>query len=417
MQAVILAAGCSSRFKPISDNKHKGLTEVLGKTIIEHTVTELENLGIENIIIVQSPNQNFEKKTDIDAEFIIQDEPKGMGHALIQAQPLLNEKFLVLNPYHATASSIINDLIKKTEDEESEIGFVSRETDRPEDYGILTVKDGKAVGVTEKPAPKDAASKYRVVGIYLLSPKFFNYLDVVEEWEYQFEDALNRQASEKPASIVFIDEDTISIKYPWNLFDFVKAIFKDKDRKISENASVADSAEIKGKVIIDEDAEIHENAVIKGPVYIGKNAIVGDHALIREYTLLEENTTAGANTEIKNSVMQPNSSIHSGFIGDSIIGNNTHIGAETVVANRKFREDGERPEIKSCLIGKNRVENSKKTFLGAFIGDNVDIGVNVSIMPGVQIGSDAKIGPGTLVRENVENEEIVYVKQEQERKK
>jgi bifunctional UDP-N-acetylglucosamine pyrophosphorylase/glucosamine-1-phosphate N-acetyltransferase len=54
--------------------------------------------------------------------------------------------------------------------------------------------------------------------------------------------------------------------------------------------------------------------------------------------------------------------------------------------------------------------------MGAVIGENVDIGVNVSLMPGVQIGSDAKIGPGTVVHENVEHGETVFVKQEQIRK-
>jgi N-acetylglucosamine-1-phosphate uridyltransferase (contains nucleotidyltransferase and I-patch acetyltransferase domains) len=54
--------------------------------------------------------------------------------------------------------------------------------------------------------------------------------------------------------------------------------------------------------------------------------------------------------------------------------------------------------------------------MGAIIGDNVDIGVNVSLMPGVQIGSDAKIGPGTVIHENVKQGETVYVDQEQVKK-
>ena len=416
MKAVILAAGSSSRFQPLSDNRHKGLTEVLGRPIIEHTIEELERLGIEDVIVVQGPDRKFENDIDSDADFVVQDEPRGMGHALRQAQHLLDEKFLVLNPYHATSSHIVEELIEKSRKEGSDLGFVSRETDRPEDYGILDIENGKATGVTEKPEPDEAPSNHRIVGMYLLDPEFFDHLDEVEEWEYQFEDALDRQASKNPGTVIFIEEETVSIKYPWNLFEFVEELMEDRGENISSEASIADSATISGDVIIEEGAKIYENATINGPAYIGKNATVGNNTLIRDHTALEREVTVGANTEIKNSVFLPNSSIHSEYFGDSIVGHDTKIGAGTITANRRFREDGERPTIESDLLEKDYSQESGRSFLGAFIGDNVDIGVNVSIMPGVQIGSDSRIGPGTIVRENVDHGETVYVEQKQVKK-
>jgi bifunctional UDP-N-acetylglucosamine pyrophosphorylase/glucosamine-1-phosphate N-acetyltransferase len=417
MKAVILAAGQSSRFKPLSDKRHKGLTEVLGKPIIEHTIEELERLGINESIVVQGPDRKFEEEMGVDAEFVVQEEPQGMGHALRQAEHLLDEKFLVLNPYHAPSSHIIEDLIEKASEESSELGFVSRETDRPEDYGILHLEDGKAVGVTEKPDPGEEPSNQRIVGIYLLSPDFFDHLDQIDRWEYQFEDALHRQASENPGTVVFIDEKTVSIKYPWNLFEFVEELLRERGENISEKAEVAESAEIKGDVIVEDGAKIYENAVVKGPAYIGENVTIGNNTLVRDHVALERNVSIGANTEIKSSVFQPNSSIHSEYFGDSIVGRNTKIGAGTITANRKFREGDERPEVDSDLIGKDYSKNTGRTFMGAVIGDNVDIGVNVSLMPGVQIGSDARVGPGTVVHENVENGETIYVDQKQVRKK
>ena len=416
MKAVILAAGSSSRFQPLSNNRHKGLTEVLGKPIIEHTVEELENLGIDDVVIVQGPERKFEENIESDADFVVQNEPKGMGHALRQAQHLLGEKFLVLNPYHATSSHIIEDLIRKSDEEDSEVGFVSRETERPEDYGILELEDGKATGVMEKPEPEEAPSNHRIVGMYLLGPEFFDHLDAVEEWEYQFEDALDRQASKNPGTVVFIDEETVSIKYPWNLFEFVEAMMEDRRENISADADIAESAVISGDVIVEDGATIYENATVKGPAYIGEDVVVGNNTLIRDHTALERGVTVGANTEIKNSVFLPDSSIHSEYFGDSIVGHDTKIGAGTITANRKFRKDGERPEIESNLMEKDYSQESGRTFLGAIIGDNVDIGVNVSIMPGVQIGADARIGPGTVVEKNVEHGETLYVEQEQVKK-
>ena len=418
MKAVILAAGQSSRFKPLSDKRHKGLTELLGRPIIEHTINELREAGVDEVIVVQGPGKEIESALEDAADkYVVQEEPKGMGHALKQAKDHLDDKFLVLTPYRARAHQFLQPMIEKTGEDDSDIVFVSTPTETPEKYGILDIdEDGFANDIVEKPDPEEAPSNMKVVGMYLLSDKIFDQMDEVEEWEYQFEDALSKQMSEKPASVLKIDQETNSIKYPWDVFSITRELMENKGQTISDDAEIADSAEIKGNVIVEEGATIYEKAIVKGPVYIGKNAVVGNNSLIRDHTIIEKNCTIGANSEVKNSVFQPGSSIHSGFVGDSIVGRNTHIGAETVVANRGFHRDGERPEIESDLIGKDYFKNTGRTYMGAVIGENVDIGVNVSIMPGIQIGSDSRIGPGTVVKENVKNGETVYVKQEQVRK-
>lgn len=417
MKAVILAAGQSSRFKPVSDNRHKGLVQVLGKPIIEHTIEELREAGVDEVIVVQSPNEEIKDALGDKADhYTVQEEPKGMGNALRQAEHLLDDKFLVLTPYRANAKKFFQPMIEKAENEDSDIVFVSTPTEEPGKYGILDIEDGKATDMVEKPEPEEAPSNQKVVGMYLLSESFFDYLDEVEEWEYQYEDALSLQMEDQPASILQIEEETNSIKYPWDLFSVADELMSEMDRNISEEADIADSAQIKGDVVIKEGTTVYENAVIKGPAYIGEDAVVGNNALIRDHTVIEDNATVGTNSEVKNSIFQPGSSLHSGFIGDSIIGRNSKIGAETVTANRNFRQKGDRPSIESDLIGKDYSKDTGRSFLGAIIGDNADIGVNVSLMPGVQIGSNGKVGPGTVVHENVENDETIYVDQEQVRK-
>jgi len=417
MKAVILAAGQSSRFKPISDKRHKGLTEVLGKPIIQHTIEELRDAGVDEIIVVQGPDREIEDQIDSADYFVVQESPEGMGHALRQAKDLLEGHFLVLTPYRANAAQFFEPMIEKAEEEESELVFVSTPTEEPEKYGILELdEDGRAVDMIEKPEPEKAPSNQKVVGMYLLHDSFFDYLDEVETWEYQYEDALSLQMSDRPASVLRIEEETNSIKYPWDLFYVVEELMSEKERNISEKVDIADSAEIKGNVIIEDGAKVYENAVIKGPAYIGENTVVGNNALVRDHVSLEKNSSIGTNSEVKKTVFQPESSLHSGYIGDSIVGRNTKIGAETVTANRNFRKNDERPEIESDLIGKDYKKGTGRTFMGAVIGENVDIGVNVSIMPGVQISSNARIGPGTIVSENVEKGEAVYVEQEQIRK-
>lgn len=417
MKAVILAAGASSRFKPISDNQHKALTKVLGKPIIEHTIEELRKSGIDEIIIVQGPKKEIEKSTDKADKYVIQEEPKGMGNALKQAKHLLNdEKFLVVTPYRSKASKFFKPMIETAEKEKAETVFVSTETEKPEKYGILELNENKATDIIEKPDPSQAPSNKRVIGMYLLSSSFFNYLEEIETWENQYEEALSNQMKDTPASVLEIDETANSIKYPWDIFSITEELFDKREKKISDAAEIAESAEIKGKVIMEEGAEVLENAVIKGPAYIGKNVLVGNNALVRENSCLEENVTVGANSEIKNSVLQPESSIHSGFIGDSVIGENTNLGAGTVTANTLFKDrNNDVKSIESKLIAKNYKKDSERNYLGCFIGDDVQIGVNVSIMPGVQIGSGAKIEPGAVIKQNVEKNQTVRLKQEIER--
>ncbi|MFB6115657.1 MAG: NDP-sugar synthase, partial [Candidatus Nanohalobium sp.] len=126
MKAVILAAGQSSRFKPLSDNRHKGLTQVLGKPIIEHTIEELRNAGVDEVIVVQGPDAEIEEEIgDKVDHYVIQEEPEGMGHALRQAEGLLDDKFLVLTPYRANAAQFFEPMIERAEEEESDIVFVS----------------------------------------------------------------------------------------------------------------------------------------------------------------------------------------------------------------------------------------------------------------------------------------------------
>lgn len=418
MKAVILAAGQSSRFKPVSDNRHKGLTQVLGKPIIEHTIQELRDAGVDEVIVVQGPEKEIENKIGKTADkYVVQENPNGMGNALKQAEDLLEGKFLVLTPYRANAAQFFKPMMEKSEEENTNTVFVSTSTENPGKYGILDIENGKAVDMVEKPDSESAPSDQKVVGMYLLDTDLFDYLDEVKEWEYQYEDALSLQMQDQPASVLQIDDKTNSIKHPWDLFSVVEELMKDINQDISENAEIADSAEINGDVVIKDGATVYENAVIKGPAYIGENAVIGNNAFIRDHSVIESDVTIGANAEVKNSIFQPDSSVHSGFIGDSIIGRNTKIGAGIVTANREFRENGERPEIKSDLIRKDYEMNTGRTYLGAVIGDNVDIGVNVSLMPGVQIGSDAKVGPGTVVHENIDNNSTVYVKQTQVEKK
>ncbi|MCD6381616.1 MAG: NTP transferase domain-containing protein [Candidatus Aenigmarchaeota archaeon] len=409
MQAVILAAGASSRFWPLND-MHKSLVRITGKPIIQHTIENLIKAGIDQIIVVQGSERDVEKIIgnkigDARINYVIQKEPLGMGNALYQAKELLEEQFFVLNPEHFFTHELIEDLLNRQVDGGSPVVLLGKKTDMPWLYGILKLDGDRAVDLVEKPTQGEEPSNIKVAGIYLLPKEFFEYYDRVEKHMYDYEDALKLYMKEKDVRVIITDRDLPTLKYPWHILDITRLkLLEIKGREIDESVEISDSAVIKGPVHIGKNTKIMNHAVIKGPVWIGDNCIIGDHALIRDYTDIENNCIVGAHSEIARSVLQEGVHIHSGFVGDSVIGKNTRIGAGIVTANVRL----DRNYIK--VVVKNKGVDTKVKSLGTIVGSDVRIGINVSIMPGILIGRDSIIGPHTIVRENVPDNTLFYSK-------
>lgn len=156
-----------------------------------------------------------------------------------------------------------------------------------------------------------------------------------------------------------------------------------------------------GKHIFDS-ARILEFSVIEEPCYIGNGVTVGPLAYIRPYSIIGDNCYVGAFSQVKASIVLDKTNIpHLNYVGNSIIGKNCNIGAGTKTANLRFDEKN----VKISYNGK-RIDSGRKK-LGAIIGDNVKIGINVSLMPGVKIGSGCYIGAGVIVDRDLE-ENIFY---------
>ncbi|MDY6770838.1 MAG: bifunctional sugar-1-phosphate nucleotidylyltransferase/acetyltransferase [Candidatus Nanohaloarchaea archaeon] len=419
MQAVILAAGASSRFWPLSADRHKCLCRVAGRTLIGHTIASLEEAGLDEVIVVQSPAEDVEQELDdgfdLDVSYVVQEEPRGMAHALRQAEELLDERFFVLTPYRKNTGSFIREMVAKQE-EGADAVLIARETETPWKYGVLETDDDRAASIVEKPAKGEEPSDQRVVGMYLLETGFFDYLDRVEEHEYQYEDALDIYMDERDVGVVFTEQDTASIKYPWDLFGVVRDVFDDMERSVSPEADVAESATLDGTVVVEDGATIYENAVIRGPCYVGEDCVVGNNAVVRAYTDLERGVVVGANSEVRGSVIQQDSHTHQAFVGDSLIGRDVRIGAGTVFANRNVRSEDGRDNVTVHVQLKEEDMDTGRDRLGGIVGDGVDIGTQANIMPGVEIGPDSFVGPSTMVRNNVDAGQTVYTKLENVRR-
>lgn len=416
MQAVILAAGESSRFWPLNA-RHKSLVKIMGKPLIWYTIESLRLAGIHDFVIVQGPGKEVENMLGRfpwaeKATYVVQESPQGMGNALLQGKPHLQDRFLVVNAERIDAGEQAKLLLEKQQASKADMVLLATQTAEPWLFGILDVEGDQAVSLVEKPEQGKEPSDMRVVGTYLLSARFLEYYERIPEHQYAYEEALALCMKDRNVCFVATMEKIPSLKYPWNILEVQKALM-DKFLKpfVASSAQIAKSAIVEGDVHIGENTRIFENAVIRGPCYIGDNCVIGNNALVREYVNLEHSVMIGANAEVTRSLFQEDVHTHSGYFGDSIFGKGCRIGTGTITANVRL----DREEVKTFVKGE--IINTGLLSFGVVMGEYVHTGVSTSFMPGVLVGSRSAIGPNSVVFENIENDAIFYTKFEKVVKK
>jgi len=380
----------------------------MGKPIIGHTIDGLLRAGIEEIIVVEDSKKQIEEQLKKypkykDIKYAVQTEALGMGDALLAVKDLLSDKFLVISPERIDCEEIVKQMLLKSGEKNTKTILAASKTDSPSLFGMMKLDGDKILGIVEKPEKGKEPSDIKVVGIYLLEKKLFDYYQKVKKHQYDFEETLSLYMKESDARMMLLDSEGPSLKYPWQLFDMQKYLFeKYLKAEIDPSVKIGKNINIEGKVFIGKGVKLFENAVIKGPAYIGDGTVIGNGSIVRENANIESNSLIGALAEIARSNFQENVHVHSGYFGDSVFGKNTKVGAGTVTANIRV----DRGEIFSTVNGV-KVNTGKKS-LGCFVGENTKIGVNCSLMPGIFIGSNCLIGPKTLVSENIENNTKYY---------
>jgi bifunctional UDP-N-acetylglucosamine pyrophosphorylase/glucosamine-1-phosphate N-acetyltransferase len=418
MQAIILAAGESSRFWPLNKS-HKSQIKVLGKSLIYWTIKGLSESGIKDIVVVSKPNSSLEKelageKFDAKISYVIQEKPLGTGNAVFQAKDFIKEPFFIFWPYKVTAKEIAKKILDKYNSENSQVILIGTKTNTPWDYGILKFEGEKVIEISENPKPGQEPSNIKVLGSYFLHPDFFEYYQKIKKHHPEdFVDALNLYIKDKKANFILLEKEPPSLKYPWELLGILKIMTNSEEFKhfVSPNAKIGKNVVINGNVYIGDNVIIGENTVIYGPCFIGRNSKIGANNVFRGPVNLENDIVTAAFTEIKNCLIQEGTHFHSGYFGDSIIGKNCRFGAGFVTANRRI----DRGNIKSKV--KDKKIDTGLTYFGTVVGNNSCFGIQSGTMPGVFIGSDCRVGPGTLVFENIEDGATLFTNFKFQKKK
>ena len=181
-------------------------------------------------------------------------------------------------------------------------------------------------------------------------------------------------------------------EYPWEALAKIKEYIleigpqlpKDEYEEVSENVWIA------------KDAVIYPNNYIGSPCIIGHKTEVRPGAFVRGSALVGDNCVVGNSTELKNVILFDNVQVpHYNYVGDSILGYKSHMGAGSITSNVKSDK-----LLVVVKCGVEKIETGLKK-IGAMLGDRVEVGCNSVLNPGTVIGRDSNIYPTSCVRGTV----------------
>jgi len=396
MQALVLAAGRSKRFWPLSD---KNFLQFGGKFLIERQIEILRKAGVRKFIIVGGCH-NIVKLRETFPRFEIIEQKNlnmGMSGAILAARNFLNQPTLITSTNDVFSTSIVRKVIAA---KNCDGVVLAQEVKQYFPGGYLkTSNENKIVSVVEKPQPGNEPSNLvNIVCHFFHDPQ--KLITALQKTSNKKDDGYERALSDlfKKQKFIVVKNPNMwqAVKFPWHALDLSTIFLKTIKRKISPQAKISKRAVISGAVVIEAGVNIFDFAVINGPAFIGRNSIVGTHSLVRN-SIIGVNSVIGSGSEVARSILMENVWLHRNYIGDSILAENVSLGSGVVLANLRL----DSKEVKSVLDKKN-IKTQRNKF-GCVIGANTRIGVNTSIMPGVLIGDSSFIGSGMVVEKNLKS--------------
>lgn len=417
---IILAGGASSRMWPL---REKSLLHFGTEPLLVSQLQRYQALGFQEAIIVAN-NDNYADILELASRIklmkigvVIQAEAKGMGDALLQTEPLLAGRFnvpvYVTQVHDVVDDQLHEDMLKAYHTDPGATYIAGYELEEYFPGGYLIVDaSGRISGMVEKPgADKRPSNLVNIVahihsnaGSLVEAIKAEYARDIPSDDHY--ERAMDVLMKTQVYRVVPYRGVWSALKYPWHVLDVMNYFLsKISGQIVAESVFIAKTASLVGDVFIGEKAKIFPGAAVVGPAYIGAGTIVGNNALVRNSMVLNH-CEVGFTTEVARSYVADNCAMHACRVLDSIFAAGVNFSAGCTTANLRI----DRGNVPSVVKGQKL--NTGRDKLGAIIGSNAFLSVDVMTMPGIKIGEGAEIGPGTHVHFDVKDRHRMYVKQE-----
>ncbi len=441
--AIILAAGQGTRMK---SRLAKVLHPLAGVPMLSYVIDLVQALQIEkNIVIVGHQAEAVSALvSEKGAVALLQNPPKGTGHAVLQAKEALKHfqgPVLILNgDTPLLRKETIEQFVAQYQREGAALALLTVSLDNPRGYGRVIRKMAGAIShIVEE---KDASPEERLIsevntGVYLCDAAFlFKALARIQpnnqQNEYYLTDIIGIAVSEG-VHLIGIEtrpEEVIGVNSRADLAK-AEAVIRDRINQqwMAEGVAMIDPSQvyIEAKVTIGRDTVLYPGVVLEGETHIGEGVTVhparirdsriGDEALIKDYCLIDsaeiasqvsigpfahirpgsviqKSAKVGNFVEVKKSVLGEGSKVsHLSYIGDAHVGKNVNIGAGTITCN---------------YDGKNKFQTT--------IEDDVFIGSDTQLVAPVRVGKGALIAAGTTVTRDVPPDALALSRVKQENK-
>lgn len=393
--AIILAAGESTRTRPLTLHRPKPLIPLMGQPLLAHILDQLVGLVDRATLVIGYRADDIrahfgDTYRGITLHYVVQKRFKGTAGALLAVAddaeehglPLTEEPFFLLYGDNLISHLDLVHLL------EHRYGLAALRVDDPSAFGILDIssegdgekKGNRVVRIIEKPSdpPPDALAN---PGIYLFDGQVYPLLRQIEpspRGEYELTDLIGLLAQEHHVGYSICQGQWIPVGNPWDVL-FATAFLLAQQAafrpEISPDASPAD-CQIDGFVHIGKNSRLGAGCRIVGPTYIGDEVVIGNHCTLNR-SVVESHSVLGDGVSLERSVVMPGAQIErESSLQWSVVDDNARVGEGTVLPARVFEE------IRSVAFTAGIIDDALARQRGVVIGATVHLPPQTQGEPG-----------------------------------
>lgn len=356
LKGLILSGGKGTRLRPITHTSAKQLVPVANKPVLFYGIEAMAQAGIEQVGIIIAPETGQEIREavgdgssfGVSVQYIVQDEPLGLAHAVLTAEPFLGASPFVMYLGDNLLQGGIVELVSRFREQRPDALILLTPVSDPQSYGIAELEGaeslngsvGKVVRLVEKPTQPQ--SDLALVGVYMFTPEIHGAARAIrpsQRGELEITDAIQHMVDAglqvEPHIVRGWWKDTGQLQ---DMLEANRLILDNLDDDVQ--GELIDS-KVEGRVVVAPGAKL-ERATVRGPAVIGAGAILRD-CYIGPYTAIGERCTV-VGAEVEHSILLEGASVCDlrGRMESSLLGRNVTV-----------RRSDEQPRAFRLLVGDN----------------------------------------------------------------